>query len=378
MTDAGEGDVTGRPDGGAPAQERHVPVLLAECVEVLLPALQHEGAVCVDGTLGMGGHAEELLRRLPGLHLVGVDRDPQALELARARLAPFAGRVTFAHAVSDELPRVLDELRLPVVDAAFLDLGVSSLQLDEVGRGFSYARDAALDMRMDATSDGPTAADLLNTLPQAELARVLREYGEERFAGRIASALVRARAQEEFRNSARLVDLVRANVPAAARRTGGNPAKRTFQALRIAVNDELRVVERTVPAVFDRLAPGGRFAVLTFHSLEDRLVKRAFAALSASTAPPDLPVLPPGSEPRAELLLRGRSAGEAELARNPRAASARLRAVRRRPPDDRGREPSRPRPARRSRPGALGADDPPGTRQGVPDHPIGTTHGRSR
>lgn len=336
-------------DLAADAAARHASVMLERCTEVLSPALTRPGAVSVDLTLGMGGHAAELLRRHPGLRLVGMDRDPRALELAAHRLHEFGDRVTLVHSVSDRFADALDDLGLDTVDAVFLDLGVSSLQLDDDERGFSYARDTALDMRMDPDA-GRTAADLLNTATHGELTRVLRVYGEEKFAPRIASAVVRERAVEPFTNSARLVDLVRANVPAAARRTGGNPAKRTFQALRIAVNDELGVVERTLPAAFERLAPDGRLAVLTFHSLEDRITKNVLRELSTSSAPPDLPFVPAGSGPRAELLTRGgEQAGEAELAQNPRAASARLRAVRRLPGEDRDGSTGRVR-----RRGALG------------------------
>ncbi|WP_104432798.1 16S rRNA (cytosine(1402)-N(4))-methyltransferase RsmH [Kineococcus xinjiangensis] len=315
---------------------RHLPVMLRRCTEVLAPALQRPGAIAVDCTLGLGGHAEELLRTCPEARLVGIDRDPQALALAAERLAPFADRTTFVHAVHDELPQVLEELEIPAVDAVFFDLGVSSLQLDEVERGFSYARDAALDMRMDQTS-GRTAADVLNTYSENDLTRLLRTWGEERFAPRIAAAVVRERRREEFSTSARLVDLVRDAIPAAARRTGGNPAKRTFQALRIEVNDELRVVERALPAAFEALVPGGRLAVLTFHSLEDRITKKFLAEVSRSTAPPGLPVELPGTAPRAQLLTRGgETADPEELQRNPRAASARLRAAVRADADDRG------------------------------------------
>ncbi len=367
---------------------RHASVMLRRCTEVLSPALQHPGAVCVDATLGMGGHAAELLARHPGLRLVGIDRDPLALELAARRLAGFGDRVTLVHAVHDALPEVLDELGLPAVDAVFFDLGVSSFQLDEVERGFSYARDAPLDMRMDPGAP-TTAADVLNTYSQAELVRVLREYGEERFAPRIASAVVRERAAEPFTASARLVDLVRANVPAATRRTGGNPAKRTFQALRIEVNDELRVVERALPAAFELLADDGRLAVLTFHSLEDRIAKNALRRLTESTAPPDLPFVPPGAGPRAELLTRGgETADEEELAANPRAASARLRAVRRLPGEDRPRQerdaPGRParhhRETRRPR-GAGGSRERTGRRTpggSAPGTRNGTNDGRTR
>ncbi|MCI2239697.1 16S rRNA (cytosine(1402)-N(4))-methyltransferase RsmH [Paenibacillus sp. TRM 82003] len=363
---------------------RHASVMLRRCTDVLSPALQHPGAVTVDATLGMGGHAAELLRLHPHLRLVGIDRDPLALELAGRRLEGFGDRVTLVHAVHDELPAVLDDLGLAVVDAVFFDLGVSSFQLDEVERGFSYARDAPLDMRMDPGAP-TTAADVLNTYPQGELARVLRVYGEERFAGRIAAAVVRQRASEPFLGSARLVDLVRENVPAATRRTGGNPAKRTFQALRIEVNDELRVVERALPAAFERLAPDGRLAVLTFHSLEDRIAKNALRRFTESSAPPDLPFLPPGSGPRAEPLTRGGEApDEEELAANPRAASARLRAVRRLPGEDSGQRgravPGRParRHGQDSRGGAAGGPRDRGRRGSPPGTRHGTDDGRTR
>ncbi|GAB7191129.1 16S rRNA (cytosine(1402)-N(4))-methyltransferase RsmH [Kineococcus sp. NUM-3379] len=344
----GLADIAGPPaEPHADPAALHLPVMLRRCTELLAPALTHPGAVAVDCTLGLGGHAAELLRTCPTARLVGIDRDPQALELAGRRLAGFGERVTLVHAVADELPEVLGRLGLDAVDAVFFDLGVSSLQLDEVERGFSYSRDAALDMRMDQTR-GDTAAQVLNTYPERDLARLLRTWGEERFASRIAAAVVREREREEFTTSARLVELVRQAVPAATRRTGGNPAKRTFQALRIEVNDELRVVERAVPAAFGALAPGGRLAVLTFHSLEDRIVKRFLAGVSRSTAPPDLPVELPGTAARAELLTRGGEvADEEELRVNPRSASARLRAVVRTGADDRGNR----APAARRRPG---------------------------
>ncbi|GAB2683304.1 16S rRNA (cytosine(1402)-N(4))-methyltransferase RsmH [Thalassiella azotivora] len=321
-------------DGAQPADHddvaaRHVPVLLERCVALLGPALDEPGSVVVDATLGMGGHSEALLRSCPGARLVGIDRDPQALELAGRRLAPYTDRVTLVHAVYDRIPQVLADLGLDGVQGVLLDLGVSSLQLDETGRGFSYAHDAPLDMRMDPTS-GPTAADVLNEYDVHDLTRVLREYGEERFARRIAEAVVRERRTEPFRTSARLVDLVRACVPAATRRTGGNPAKRTFQALRIEVNGELEVLERALPAAVDALALHGRVVVMSYHSLEDRLAKRVLAAGARSTAPPDLPVELPEHAPRLRLLTRGaEKASEQEVADNPRAASVRLRAAER-------------------------------------------------
>jgi 16S rRNA (cytosine1402-N4)-methyltransferase len=308
---------------------RHVPVLLDRCVELLAPALAAPGAVVVDATLGMGGHSEALLERLPDLRLVGIDRDPQALALAAQRLAPHAGRTTLVRAVYDELPEVLADLGLVEVQGVLLDLGVSSLQLDEADRGFSYAQDAPLDMRMDPTT-GPTAADVLNTYTAADLTRVLRRYGEERFAQRIAGAVVRERERAPFDRSARLVDLVRSAVPAATRRTGGNPAKRTFQALRIEVNGELDALRAALPAALDALAVGGRLVVMAYQSLEDRMVKQLFAAGASSTTPPGLPVELPEHAPRLRLLTRGAEVADAtEVAANPRAASVRLRAAER-------------------------------------------------
>jgi 16S rRNA (cytosine1402-N4)-methyltransferase len=311
------------------ASARHVPVLLERCVALLEPALRSPGSVVVDGTLGMGGHSEALLARCPQARLVGIDRDPQAIELAGRRLAPFGDRVSLVHAVYDRLPQVLADLGIDRVQGVLLDLGVSSLQLDEAERGFAYAQDAPLDMRMDPTT-GPTAADVLNTYPAGELVRILREYGEERFAQRIVAAVVREREQAPFDRSARLVELVRAAVPAATRRTGGNPAKRTFQALRIEVNGELAALERALPAAVAALAVGGRIVVESYHSLEDRLVKRVLAAGAASTAPPGLPVELPEHAPYLRLLTRGaEKADDAEVAANPRAASVRLRAAER-------------------------------------------------
>jgi 16S rRNA (cytosine1402-N4)-methyltransferase len=310
-------------------RDRHVPVMLDRCVELLAPALADDGAILVDATLGLGGHSEALLTSCPRAVLIGIDRDPEALDLAGRRLAGFGGRVRLVHAVYDELPRVLSDLGIDAVRGVLMDLGVSSLQLDEADRGFAYSIDAPLDMRMDATA-GITAAEVLNTYPVADLVRVLREYGEERFAPRIARAVVRERDRDPFTTSARLVELVRDNIPQAARRTGGNPAKRTFQALRIEVNGELEVLERAVPAAVDALAVGGRIAVLSYHSLEDRIVKRTFAAGARSTAPEGLPVELPEHAPYLRLLTRGaEQPSDAETSANPRAASARLRAVER-------------------------------------------------
>ncbi len=310
----------------------HVPVLLDRVVALLAPALDHEGAVMVDATLGLGGHTEAVLARCELARVIGIDRDPDALALAGERLAAFGDRFTAVHAVYDELPGVLDEHGLDAVDAVLFDLGVSSMQLDVRERGFAYAEDAPLDMRMDG-STGPTAADVLNTYSAQELTRVLREYGEERFAGRIAAAVVRQRERTPFTSSAGLVELLYAEIPAPARRTGGHPAKRTFQALRMEVNDELAVLRRAIPAAIDAIRVGGRVVVESYQSLEDRVVKQAFTAVTRSEAPPDLPVVPEELQPAFRLLTRGaEQAGADEVATNPRAASVRLRAIERTKP----------------------------------------------
>lgn len=307
----------------------HVPVFVDRCLALLAPALDRPNAVVVDATLGLGGHSEALLQRFPEVRLVGIDRDESALALSAERLAPFASRTVLVHAVYDELPEVLEAAGLPRIDGILFDLGVSSMQLDQAQRGFAYSYDAPLDMRMDR-STGLTAADVLNTYAAGELARILRLYGEEKFASKIASAIVRERAREPFDTSARLVNLVRDSIPAPARRTGGNPAKRTFQALRIEVNAELDVLERALPAALDALSVGGRIVVLSYQSLEDRITKHAISARTTSDVPVDLPFVPAGHEPEFRLSTRGSElASEAEIQANPRAASVRLRAAER-------------------------------------------------
>ncbi|WP_131747420.1 16S rRNA (cytosine(1402)-N(4))-methyltransferase RsmH [Frankia sp. Cppng1_Ct_nod] len=307
----------------------HTPVLSDRVVGLLAPALSEPGAVVVDATVGLAGHATALLATCPGIRLVGLDRDPQALAYSRARLVDAADRVTLVHAVYDQVATVLDGLGLSEVSGILFDLGVSSLQLDTDERGFSYSRDAPLDMRMDPTR-GRTAADVVNTYGVDELARVLRYYGEERFARRIATAVVAERVREPFASSARLADLVRRAIPAATRRTGGNPAKRTFQALRIEVNGELEALAQALPAALDALAVGGRLVVLAYHSLEDRMVKRALAARVRPAVPPDLPVIPPEAAPTMRWLTRGgETPSPDEVAANPRASAAKLRAVER-------------------------------------------------
>jgi 16S rRNA (cytosine1402-N4)-methyltransferase len=320
----------GNPENGnGPAGAKHVPVALPRVAELLAPALENRPAVLVDATLGLGGHAAALLAAHPQLTLVGLDRDPDAQDIAGRRLAAYADRTHLVHAVYDRIAEVLDDLGLGPVHGVLFDLGVSSLQLDADERGFAYARDADLDMRMDPTT-GPTAADVLNTYPVPQLARVLREYGEERFAGRIAAAIDRRRKVAPLRRSGELVELLYQAVPAASRRTGGHPAKRTFQALRIEVNGELDALRAALPAAVDALAVGGRLVVLAYHSLEDRIVKRELAVRSTSTTPIDLPVELPGRGPELRLLVRGsEQASDDEISDNPRAASVRLRAAER-------------------------------------------------
>lgn len=307
----------------------HVPVLLQRVVDLVAPVLQREGSVLIDATLGLGGHTEAVLRACPLARVVGVDRDPQAIATTRERLGRLADRVTFVQSSYDRLDQILDEQRLESVDAVLFDLGVSSLQLDRVERGFSYAADAPLDMRMNP-SDELDAATVLRTYSEGELARVLRDYGEERFARRIASAVVQARREAPLERTGQLVDLVRSAIPAPARRQGGHPAKRTFQALRIEVNGELEALRRVLPQAINAICVGGRVVVLSYHSLEDRMVKRALAARSRVDLPEGLPVLAEQTRPELHLLTRGAErADEAELAANPRSRSVRLRAAER-------------------------------------------------
>ncbi|WP_017933872.1 16S rRNA (cytosine(1402)-N(4))-methyltransferase RsmH [Nocardioides sp. Iso805N] len=314
-------------------EQQHVPVMLDRIVDLLAPALAHgtpeAPAVMIDATTGHGGHTEAVLQRLPGVRVLGIDRDTSALALAGARLAPFGERWTAVHAVYDEIAEVLEEQGLDHVDAVLFDLGVSSMQLDQRERGFAYAEDAPLDMRMDATR-GITAADVLNTYSAGELTRVLRDFGEEKFAKKIAGAIVRRRETVPWTTSGPLVELLYAEIPAPARRTGGHPGKRTFQALRMEVNDELGALRRALPASLAAIGVGGRVVVESYHSLEDRLVKHAFTAVTRLDVPPDLPFVPEGMEPDFRLVTRGsEQASPDEIEQNPRAASVRLRAVER-------------------------------------------------
>jgi 16S rRNA (cytosine1402-N4)-methyltransferase len=307
----------------------HVPVLLDRCVELLTPALtRHDGtgagAVLVDATLGAGGHAERFLTELPGLRLVGLDRDPTALSIAGERLAPFGDRVTLVRTRYDGYWADRDDA---TIDGVLFDLGVSSMQLDRKERGFSYSHDAPLDMRMDP--DAPlTAAEVVNTYDARALARVLREFGDERFASRIAKEIVRRRARTPFTTTGEVVELLYDVIPAPARRTGGHPAKRTFQALRTAVNAELDSLSEALPAAMSALPAGGRIVVMAYQSLEDKIVKALFAAATASRTPSGLPMELPGHEPDFVSLTRGAEKATAdEIGLNPRSASVRLRAL---------------------------------------------------
>ncbi|MGY2012023.1 16S rRNA (cytosine(1402)-N(4))-methyltransferase RsmH [Nocardia gipuzkoensis] len=311
---------------------RHVPVLLERADALLGPALAEPGAVYVDATLGLGGHAEHFLSTYPGIHLVGLDRDTAALKLAGERLEPYADRVTLVHTRYDGIADALAEAGLPPtgsVSAILMDLGVSSMQLDEADRGFAYSVDAPLDMRMDPTR-GLTAADVLNTYSHGDLARVLKTYGEERFASRIAAEVIRRRKVKPFSTSAELVELLYAAIPAATRRTGGHPAKRTFQALRVEVNGELDSLRAALPAALAALRVGGRIVVMSYQSLEDKVVKHELVTHTASRTPVGLPVELPGMGPEFRMLTRGaEKATEQEIEENPRAAPVRMRAAER-------------------------------------------------
>jgi 16S rRNA (cytosine1402-N4)-methyltransferase len=307
--------------------ELHAPVTLERTIELLTPALEVDGAVFVDGTLGLGGHSEAFLERFPNLTLVGIDRDTNALALAGERLARFSNRTHFVHAVYEEIEEVLDELDIDEVHGILLDLGVSSMQLDEADRGFAYSYEAPLDMRMDATQ-GKTAADIVNSYSEQDLARIFKEFGEERYAKGVAKAIVEARKTAPFSTSTQLAGLIAKVIPFIPGKSSGHPAKRVFQALRIEVNGELEVLERTMPASIRSLAVGGRIVVLSYHSLEDRIVKQALVAAANSSAPLELPFELPEHAPVLRLLVKGaESATAEEIAVNPRAASVRLRAA---------------------------------------------------
>ena len=303
---------------------QHKPVLLQECMDAL--NIRPDG-IYLDGTLGGAGHSSQIACRLTeGGRLIGVDRDRTALAAAKERLAPYADRVTLVHSNFAEIDAILDSLGIPAVDGMLFDLGVSSPQLDDASRGFSYMADAPLDMRMDK-DDALTAGEVVNTWPQGELRRILYDYGEERYAPQIAAAICRAREKAPVETTLELVDIIRSAMPAQALREKQHPAKRSFQAIRIAVNDELGAVSRMMQAAVGRLNPGGRLAVITFHSLEDRIVKSEMQqAARGCTCPPEFPVCVCGKKPLVKLVTRKPIvSGPAELEENPRARSAKLR-----------------------------------------------------
>ena len=315
-------------DDSLDPRDIHTPVMLERCIELLAPALTGDAPVLVDGTLGLGGHTEAFLQRFPALTVVALDRDSEAIRLASQRLQTFSDRLRIVQTVNDGITDAVTGLGYLTVDAVLFDLGVSSLQLDRVERGFSYSKDAPLDMRMDPTSE-LTAETVIADYSEDELRRIFLDYGEEKLAARYARAIVRARSAEPIVRSAQLVAVLQDATPAALQRAG-HPAKRVFQALRIEVNHELDVLERAVPRAVDLLRVGGRIAVMSFQSLEDRIVKRALQARAVSTAPPGLPVELPEHRPELKLLTRGAElADDEERARNPRAIPVRLRAAER-------------------------------------------------
>ena len=308
----------------------HKSVLRERCVALLTPSIEKSASpIVVDATLGMGGHSEALLERFPKLRIVGLDRDKDAIAIATHRLERWANRIDVVHAVYDQIPEVLSELGIEGVDGILFDLGVSSLQLDEVERGFSYAHTAPLDMRMDSSA-GMTAADLLENYEKAQLIRILKVYGEERFAARIAENIIKARVNGELKTTTDLAELVKASIPAPARRIGGNPAKRTFQAIRIEVNQELEILQRALPKALDSIKVGGRVVVMSFQSLEDKIVKEAFQGASESKSPRELPIEIEELKAKFELVFRGSEKASAEeIEENSRAQSVRLRAIER-------------------------------------------------
>ena len=322
-------EVTTKSDSVLPVEQIHAPVMIDRIVELLSPALQ-EDSIYVDATLGMGGHAERILQANPRARLLGIDRDAAAIALASARLAPFGDRVTIVQARFDELPSILKTLKIDSVQAILADFGLSSLQIDDVERGFSYSVDAPLDMRMDRRQE-LTAADIVNDFDTGELIRLLRTFGDEAQAPRIVRAIVAEREKRRIETSAELVEIITNSLPAAVRHGGrGHPAKRTFQALRIAVNLELEAVESFLTGALASLAISGRLALLSYHSGEDRLAKAALARVTSDTAPPGLPFVPESMKAKFVSLTRGaEKPTEAEISENPRAASARLRAVER-------------------------------------------------
>jgi 16S rRNA (cytosine1402-N4)-methyltransferase len=303
----------------------HVPVMLERTLELLGPSIEGKDAVLIDCTLGLGGHSEAFLRAFPELTVIGIDRDPKAIEIAKERLAEFSGRIHFVQTTYDNILETLEELEIESADAILMDLGVSSMQIDEGERGFAYSFDAPLDMRMDGSS-GQTAADLIARGSEEELARIFKDYGEERFAKKVASEIIKQRVVAPIVSSKELAALIARVIPFIPGKSSGHPAKRVFQALRIAVNEELEILENAVPAAISALTVGGRLLVLSYHSLEDRIVKQAIAKAATSSAPIDMPFELPEQAPSLKLIVKGaEQASLQEIAQNPRSASVRLR-----------------------------------------------------
>lgn len=308
----------------------HIPVALTRCVDLLTPAIVNKSKpYLIDATLGLGGHAKAFLTAFPNLQLIGVDRDSKALEIATATLSQFSDRTHLFHNTYDQIDSILNQLGITAVDAILFDLGVSSMQLDQADRGFSYSQDAPLDMRMDQKAK-LTAEVVLNTYNHGELAKILQNYGEEKFASKIAENIIKARTSGRLKSTKDLAEIVKGSIPAPARRTGGNPAKRTFQALRIEVNQELAVLERAIPAALSALNVGGRLVVMSYQSLEDKIVKTHFAKATKPSTPLGLPIDLPNSAASYKLLLSSsQAADESEQLSNPRSQSMRLRAIER-------------------------------------------------
>jgi 16S rRNA (cytosine1402-N4)-methyltransferase len=310
-----------------PISQLHVPVSLERVLEILGESLTKPDAVLVDCTLGLGGHTEAFLEKFPDLRVIAIDRDPQAVALATERLKPFEGRVDFVNTTYDNIDEAIEDLGIEKVDAILLDLGVSSMQLDQRDRGFAYSYEAPLDMRMDP-SKGKTAASVVNNYSEDELSRIFFEYGEERYSKAIAKAIVAARAVKPFETSTELAALIAKVVPFIPGKSTGHPAKRVFQALRIEVNEELDVLRATMPRAIHALATNGRILVMSYHSLEDRIVKQAFVAASTSSAPIDLPIELPEHAPQLRILTKGaEQASQQEIENNPRSASVKIRAA---------------------------------------------------
>jgi len=308
----------------------HTSVLLNRCITVLSTSLENkEKPVLVDATLGLGGHSLALLEKFPNLKIIGIDRDKSAIDKASQRLSSHLDRITIFHAVYDQTPKLLDSLGISSVDGILFDLGTSSMQLDQSERGFSYAQSAPLDMRMDQSS-GITAQEIIDSYSRGELIRIIRSYGEEKFAQRIVDNIIEARASGSIKSTSDLADLIKRSIPAPARRLGGNPAKRTFQALRIEVNQELAILERAIPACLERLSVGGRMVVMSFQSLEDKIVKSFFTQATESKTPLGLPIEIKALSAKFSLVFNGsQKASDAEILDNSRAKSVRLRAIER-------------------------------------------------